>query len=117
MALAVAPAAPGRVARRPAGFLRGSTRAATQQESILPTDEEPATTGNDSRRAAAALQAAADRWFYAERDVCGEPTVDHPGLVCVLAVGHGGGHDPFFLPSPEARFAQWVEATGGDPGA
>jgi hypothetical protein len=35
----------------------------------------------------------------------------------MLAVGHGGRHDPFFLPSPEARFAEWVEATGGDPGA
>jgi hypothetical protein len=78
-------------------------------------DEEPPTTDHDSRRTAEALQAAADRWFYAEREVCGELTPDHPGLVCVLAVGHSGPHDPYHLPSAEARFAEWVEATRGDP--
>ena len=80
---------------------------------MRPPDEAPATVHNDNRQLAAALQAAADLWFYAEREICGAPTPDQPGLVCVLAVGHAGQHDPVHLPSPEARFAEWVEATGG----
>ena len=55
----------------------------------------------------------ADRWYWAEREICGFATDTEPP--CVKSPGHDGDHDGTYAASPMERLTAWLDAGGPLP--